>query len=249
MHPTLLHLGPFVIPTFGLLAAVGLIVALMLSQHTAKLTGLDPNSLWDAGLFTLLSAFVLSRLLLIITNLHTFFAYPLLLLAVPSLTPLGVLLTVIASAIFLRVRSLPILDTLDAWAPCATLVWAFLSLGHFAEGSDPGMITSLRWAIPSSTGLTRLHPIALYASALALVLTFALLYHLPRRRHPGDTAALALASTGVLQFFLSFLRQPALFGTPFGDILDPIQWAALAMILAAGLILITQPRRPVSHAV
>lgn len=236
-------------PTFGLLAAVGLIAALMLSQRTAKLTELDPNRLWDAGLFALLSAFVLSRLLLVITNLHTFFAYPLLLLAVPSLTPLGVLLTVIATAIYLRLRNLPILDTLDAWAPCATLVWAFLSLGHFAEGSDPGMITSAPWAIPSSTGLTRLHPIALYASALAIILTLALLRQLKHRHHPGDTAALALASSGVLQFFLSFFRQPALFGTPLGNILDPIQWASLAMILVAGLILITQPRRPVSHAV
>lgn len=249
MHPTLLHFGRFIIPTFGLLAAIGLLAALLLSQRTAIPTHLDPNRLWDAGVFTLLSAYILSRLLLVITNLHSFISYPLLLLTLPSLTPLGILLTAIATIIYLRVKNIPILDTLDAWAPCATLAWAFLALGHFFEGSDPGMITSVPWAIPSSTGLTRLHPIALYAAALAIALTIALLYQLPRRRHSGDTAALALAATGLIQFFLSFFRQPALFGTPFADILDPIQWAALAMVLAAGLILITQPRRPISHAV
>ncbi|WP_263367739.1 prolipoprotein diacylglyceryl transferase [Edaphobacter bradus] len=249
MHPTLLHLGPFVLPTFGLLAAIGLMAALTLSLRTAPLAGLSPDRIWNAGLFTLLSAFVLSRLLLVLTNLHTFLSYPILLLAVPSLTPLGILLTGFAAAIYLRLNGLPLLATLDAWAPCATLVWVFLALGHFAEGSDPGMITSVPWAIPSSTGLTRLHPIALYAAVLAAILTYVLFRQLPRRRNPGDTAALALASTGIVQFLLSFLRQPALFGTPLGDILDPIQWAALGMVLAAGLILITQPRRPVSHAV
>ncbi|HEX7157651.1 MAG TPA: prolipoprotein diacylglyceryl transferase family protein, partial [Edaphobacter sp.] len=110
-------------------------------------------------------------------------------------------------------------------------------------GSDFGMITSVPWAIPSSTGLSRLHPIALYAATLALVLTIALLWHLRRRTRPGDTTALALVSAGLIQFFLTFLRQPALYGTPFAGFLDPIQWAALGMVIAAGLILITQPQR------
>jgi len=244
MHPTLLHFGNFVVPTFGVLAAIGLISALILSQRTARLVHLDPNRLWDAGLFTLLFAFILSRLLLVVTNLHTFLSYPLLLLAVPSLTPLGILLTLIATAIYLRLRNLPILDTLDAWAPCATLVWAVLALGHLAEGSDPGMITSVPWAIPSSTGLSRLHPIALYAAAIAFALTFLLLRQLRHRAHPGDTIALALATAGIAQFLLSFLRQPALYGTPFSEIVDPIQWAAITMVIAAGLILITQRREP-----
>jgi len=249
MHPTFLHLGNLVVPTFGLLAAIGLISALMLSLRTAQLAGLNPDRLFDAGLFSLLSAFVLSRLLLILTNLHTFLTYPLLLLRVPSLTPLGILLTILVTAIYLRRRGLPILDTLDAWAPCATLVWAFLAIGHLAEGSDPGMITSVPWAIPSSTGLSRLHPIALYASALAIALTLVLLQQLRHRTRPGSTIALALATAGVIQFFLSFFRQPALFGTPFAGILDPIQWAALGMVLTACLILITQPQRPATHAV
>ena len=142
MHPYLLHSGHLLLPTFGVLAAVGLMAALTLSLRTAAIIGLTPDKLWNAGLFTLLSAFVLSRLLLVATNLHNFLAYPILLLMVPSLTATGILLTVIATAIYLRLRHLPLLDTLDAWAPCATLIWAFLALGHFAEGSDAGLPTT-----------------------------------------------------------------------------------------------------------
>ena len=249
MHPTLLHLGPLTIPTFGVLAALGLMLALALSLRPAVIVGLDPDRLWNAGLFAILAAFVLSRTLLAATNLHTFLAYPILLLMVPSLTPLGLLLTAIATAIYLRLRPLPLLDTLDVWAPCATLAWAFLALGHFAEGSDPGLPSTLPWAIPNVPGSPfRLHPIALYVTLAAVIITLILLRQIKHRRHAGDTFALALLLTGLTQFLLSFLRQPEFEDNAFGTLLDPIQWVALGMIVTAALIF-QQPRRTLAHAV
>lgn len=263
MHPYILHFGRLILPTFGVLAAIGLMAALTLSLRTAAAVGLSPDRLWNAGLFTILSAFVLSRLLLVLTNLRSFFAEPFLLLALPSLTLTGILLTILAAVLYLRLRNLPLLSTLDAWAPCATLVWAFLSLGHLAEGSDPGLITTApaNWitSIPSPSGLTRLHPAALYAAAAAVVITFALLRFLSRHPLPGHTTSLALASSGIAQFVITFFRQPSSDDLPLANILDPIQWVALAMVVTAGLIYIQhssniqhpsilEPRKPVTHA-
>jgi phosphatidylglycerol:prolipoprotein diacylglycerol transferase len=245
MHPYLLHSGHLMLPTFGVLAAVGLMAALTLSLRTAATVGLVPDKLWNAGLFTLLSAFALSRLLLIAANLHDFLAYPILLLMVPSLTAGGIVLTVIATAMYLRTRNLPFLDTLDAWAPCATLIWAFLALGHFAEGTDAGLPTTLPWGIAIPPSSIRLHPVALYAAFAAAILTLGLLRALPRRHRPGDTFALALAAAGTTQFLLTFLRQPL----PDSNLLDPIQWIALGMIALAGFVLLLQPRKLVTHAV
>jgi phosphatidylglycerol:prolipoprotein diacylglycerol transferase len=244
MHPYLLHFGHLLLPTFGVLAAVGLMAALTLSLRTAAIVGLVPDKLWNAGLFTLLSAFALSRLLLIIANPHSFIAYPILLLMVPSLNVTGILLTIIATAIYLHLRNLPLLDTLDAWSPCATLTWAFLALGHFAEGSDAGLPTTLPWGIAIPPSTTRLHPVALYAAIAAALLTL-LLRQLPRRQHPGNTFALALAAAGTLQFLLTFFRQPY----PDSSLLDPIQWIALGMIALSGLVILLQPRKLVTHAV
>jgi phosphatidylglycerol---prolipoprotein diacylglyceryl transferase len=250
MHPYLLHSGHLLLPTFGVLAAVGLMAALTLSLRTAALVGsgtagLDPDKLWNAGLFALLSAFVLSRLLLIVANPQSFISYPVLLLTLPSLNGLGILLTLLATTIYLRLRHLPLLNTLDAWAPCATLAWAFLALGHFAEGTDAGLPTTLPWgmAIPPST--TRLHPVALYAAIAATLLTVVLFRRLRGRHHPGDTLALALAASGTAQFLLTFFRQPF----PDSGLLDPIQWIALGMIALAGLVFLLQPRKLVTHAV
>lgn len=236
------------LPTFGVLAAVGLMAALSLSLRTAVMAGLSPDRLWNAGLFVLLSAFVLSRVLLVVMYLHAFLTYPILLLAVPSLTPLGLLLTAVVTVLYLRVRRLPLLTTLDAWAPCATLVWAFLALGHFAEGSDPGLPTSLPWGIAMAAGGVRLHPVALYAVIGAILLTAVLLRRLRHRQHRGDTAAFALAAVGMTQFLLTFLRQPDPSVEWFGNVLDPIQWVALGMIVVAGAIWL-QPRKLVFHAV
>lgn len=248
MHPTLLHFGHITLPTFGVLAALGLMAALALSLRTAAIAGLSPDRLWNAGLFVLLSAFVLSRLLLVVMYLHAFLTYPILLLAVPSLTPLGLLLTGAVTVIYLRVRRLPLLATLDAWAPCATLVWAFLALGHFAEGSDPGLPTTRPWGMAMVAGGIRVHPVALYAVIVAVLLTVALLRHLRRRQHRGDTALLALAAVGIAQFLLTFLRQPDPSAEFLGDVLDPIQWVAIGMIVVAGIIWL-QPRKLVPHAV
>jgi phosphatidylglycerol---prolipoprotein diacylglyceryl transferase len=245
MHPYLLHSGHLLLPTFGVLAAVGLMATLTLSLRTAAIVGLDSDRLWNAGLFTLLSAFALSRLLLIAANLHNFLAYPILLLMVPSLSATGVLLTIVATLIYLRLRHLPLLDTLDAWSPCSTLTWAFLALGHFAEGTDAGLPTHLPWGLRIPPDRTPLHPVSLYAAIAAALLTLLLLRQLPRRQHPGDTLVLTLAAAGTTQFLLTFFRQPY----PDTGLLDPIQWISLGMIAASGLILLLQPRKLVTHAV
>jgi phosphatidylglycerol:prolipoprotein diacylglycerol transferase len=249
MHPIFLHIGLLTLPTFGILAAAGLMFALVLGLRTATAVGLSPERLWNAGLFAIITAFVLSRLLLVATNLHTFFSYPILLVMVPSLTPLGLFLTIIATAIYLRLHQLPLLATLDAWAPCATLAWSFLALGHFAEGSDPGLPSTLPWAMPNVPGSPfRLHPVALYVSFTAGIITLLLLRYLCHRRAIGSTASLGLALSGLAQFLITFLRQPQFEDNAFGTLLDPIQWVALGMIVTAALLW-QQPRRGVAHAV
>jgi phosphatidylglycerol:prolipoprotein diacylglycerol transferase len=245
MHPYLIHSGHFLLPTFGVLAAVGLMGALSLSLRTAAIVGLVPDKLWNAGLFALLSAFALSRLLLILTNFHNFITYPILLIMVPSLTATGIVLTLIATAIYLRLKHLPLLDTLDAWSPCATLAWAFLALGHLAEGSDAGLPTSVPWGMRIPPDPVPLHPVALYAAIAAALLTILLLRQMPRRQYHGSIVALALGASGVIQFLLTFFRQPYL----EEGLLDPIQWIALGMIAVAALIFLVQPRKLVTHAV
>jgi phosphatidylglycerol:prolipoprotein diacylglycerol transferase len=229
VHPYLLHHGHLYLPTFGALAAVGLMLALTLSERTARLKRLPAETLWNAGIFTVVAAFVLSRLLLLVEHFGSFRHFPILLLTVPSLTPSGLILTAAATLLYLRLHRLPILPALDAWAPCATLVWCALALGHFFEGSDPGLPAAHGMLMPGDSGPT--YPVALYAAVLAAGLTAFLYHRLARAR--AHTTALALILAGLAQFALSILRQPS--PETLGP-LDLLQWTALAMLLAGGLL-------------
>ena len=231
VYPYLFQSGHLFLPTFGVLAALGLMLALTLSLRTAAWAGLPPEAVWNAGLFAVIAAFLSSRLLLIVENLHSFAVAPLLLLEVPSLTAAGLLATLIATGIWLRFHHLCIQRTLDAWAPCATLTWAFLALGHFAEGSDPGLPTRFGIRMPGES--TPLVPVALYVAAYALILTAILIAGLRRHRRPGEIAGIALALAGAGQFLLGFVRQPEL--NAITSILDPLQWVALGLILAGAI--------------
>ncbi len=237
MHPILFHLGRQPVPTFAVLAVFGLMVALALSERTAKPAGLLPERLLDAAQFAAIAAFVITRILLIAANWKAFLAAPMFLLVFPSLTPLGMLLTTVATILWLRSKDLSVLSVFDAWAPCATLLWCFLALGHFAEGSDPGLPTALPWGLPMNGHKVALHPVAVYAAIIAAGLT---LYLLRRLQRHSSAAPQGLILTGLGQFFLSFAREP---GFPAPLDLDSLQWVALSMIVVGGLLIPNTIRR------
>ncbi len=247
MHSTYLQLGPLHLPYFGLVAAIGLLAALTLAERCASWAALSPAAVWDAGMTAVIAAFVISRLLLIVFNLHSFLSYPLLILALPSLTSTGVLLTALFMFGYLRWRRLPLLSTLDVAAPAAALLWAFVGLGRMVEGTREGMPTTLPWGIGDRTaggarlgaGFGAVHPVELYQLLVAAVLCAVLLASLRRRAYAGQTGGLAFFAGGLAVFFLDFFRIPS-------DILthawiDPAQILALPMVVVGAVMALIPP--------
>lgn len=242
--------GQMQLPAFGLVATAGLIAALALSQRTAAPAGVDPDHLWDAGIVAVLSAFLASRLLLAAVNLRLFLAHPLLVLAQPSLTPGGLAVTAAVVWLWLRRQHLPLRRVLDAWAAPATLLAAILQLGHFLEGTDAGMPTTLPWGVPAHSGLpyARVHPVQLYAAGAYGLLCIAILRRTRRRgsRLAGELAALGLGAGGTITYGLDFLRQP--YEDLGGAWLDPAQWLALtALLVGTGMWIFFLRRRGRVH--
>jgi phosphatidylglycerol:prolipoprotein diacylglycerol transferase len=219
------------IPVFGVFAALGLMSALTLSQRTARYANLSPEAVWNAGVTAILSAFAISRLLLIAFNLHSFLQYPLLILALPSLTTTGILITALFMLGYIRWRKLSLLPLLDAAAPCAALLWAFLSLGRQFDGTRDGMpITS-----SISGSAPRSEPVELFTFMAALILCRALLGLLKHKpgeepRTAGTVTSAGLLITGLVIFFLDFFRLPS-------DLL-PSLWLDPSQIIGAAMILV-----------
>jgi phosphatidylglycerol:prolipoprotein diacylglycerol transferase len=201
--------------------------ALGLSQRTARYAGLKAEAVWDAGVAAVVAAFVISRLLLVVFNLRSFVADPWLVLALPSLTGSGVLLTAIFMLGYVRWRRLPLLRLLDAAAPCGALLWAFLSLGRVVDGTREGM---------RAGGSGFVHPVELYAcfaAALVCVVLLRVLLLARGRSGEGLTAGLGLGLAGVAIFFIDFFRLPSdLLSEAWPNApLDPSQIMGVAMLL------------------
>jgi phosphatidylglycerol:prolipoprotein diacylglycerol transferase len=241
--PGVIRIGHTRISVFGFFAAAGLIAAIWLSQYTAKFAGVSPQKLWDAGVFLVASAFVLSRLLLIAQDFHAFLRYPLIMLSLPSLTYGGMALTAVATLLYIRFTHMPMLATLDAWAPCAAVLAAVLALAHFVEGTEAGMPTLLPWGVvtPGDSVMGRVHPVQIYGMIVALVLGAYLLFRLSRPHVAGEVAAAALAFGGLMAFLLEMFTQPA--ESQSNTLLEPSQYIALASILIGiGLFQIPQAK-------
>jgi len=227
-----LKLGGMRFSAFGVCAILGLMAAFTLMRWTATMAGAAREPLIDAGFFGVLAGLVISRLLLILQAPVEFIHYPLLVLSLPSFTLLGGGLTAIALFGYLRWKKLPLLQVLDAWAPCAALLTAGLSIGYFIEGAHPGMPTTLPWGI-LDPALGRIHPVQMYEAVAAIWLCVILLALLARPHVPGSVARWALIVGGLTSFLLDDLRQPD--PGAAHALLEPGQWVALG-VFAVGFL-------------
>ncbi|MEO6964681.1 MAG: prolipoprotein diacylglyceryl transferase family protein [Acidobacteriaceae bacterium] len=219
MCPHLFTFGPVTVPSYGVFAAIALVAGLILAMRTAARLRLPPDALWNLGLVTVFAAVLGSKLLLIVGHWHDFLSYPLLMLTltVPKtvdsvLTELG--LGIFAGLLYMTLRRMPWLSTLDAAAPGWALGQAILALGCFFAGCNYGRPTSLPWGIAFHSSWAaswngtplgiRLQPVQLYLCALQLALCLLSLWWLPRRKQPGELAGIWMLLFGLVQFFLDF---------------------------------------------
>jgi phosphatidylglycerol:prolipoprotein diacylglycerol transferase len=228
------HLGPLRVSVYGLFAAVGLVAAMAVVRWSATLAELTGESVWDVGLFGLTAAFVISRLLLIVRDAHTFVLLPIVVLALPSFTYGGMALTAVAVMIYMRWKKLPVLRLMDAWAPGAALLAGALSLGHWFEGTDMGMPTNLPWGV-HAPGIGRVQPVQLYGFAGSMVLFAVVVMMLRRRLGRGVVAGVALVVGGLMAFGLALIMQPVDWGGSAW--LEPGEWIAIGAVVAGGLML------------
>jgi len=237
------------IPAYALIAITGMLAALWLSLRTAPLRALEPDALWDSGVFAIAAAFVLSRLLglaLFVVVEHGQLTLSFRdILSFSSISYFSLLVTAIPVMLWLRWKRLPLLRVMDAWSPCGALLWSALSLADAASGAGGGLPTRLPWGIraASSPG-TRVHPVALYTALSALALCGVLLTLLRRMRAPGRVAAIAIITAAVIAFLLDMLRVPEQWpDQPLShNLLDVSQWIALAAIIFGACLLTFVPR-------
>jgi phosphatidylglycerol:prolipoprotein diacylglycerol transferase len=253
VHPVLFHLGSILIPAYGALAALGVLLALFLAQRTARITGVDAGQVWNLCIVALFAALLGQRLLLVALNWNDLLKHPSWVLGLgmvhhPLLGAAGALAGMGAGFLYAHRKRLAVGTTADALAAPLALGLAFEQLGALVAGSGYGTEATVRWAVTYTNPLVArwsgtplgipLHPVQAYAALAFLTLSILLLLLLPARRQQGDLAGLFLLGAGVSIFLTELWRDPVGRGALLGGTLDGPQAAAILFVLAGGLVLL-----------
>jgi phosphatidylglycerol---prolipoprotein diacylglyceryl transferase len=251
MHPILFQAGSITVYTYGVLAAVGFLAGLLYAHRRASRVGLDPNRVWNLGIYGILIALATSKVWLILSDWDYFSANPRQIFSITTFQSAGVfyggiiggLIWVLLYTHFQRMSFLAVLDL--AAAPVA-LGHAIGRLGCFAAGCCYGRPTQLPWGITFSNPVAEktsgtplgisLHPTQLYESA-AEFLNFALLVWLgSKRRLTGQIVGAYFVLYGIERGTIEFFRGDPGRTLMFHDRISLMQIVSAALIVTGAFL-------------
>ena len=149
MHPTLFHLGPIAIQSYGFMMMMGFLVSIQLAARRARRCGADEEMVINVGLLSLITGVVGARLFYVIhypDHFNSFFSYFALWAGGLEFYG-GFLAAVAATLIYLRLKKKSIRWYLDILAPAIMLGLAFGRIGCFLNGCCWGKPTSTPVAV------------------------------------------------------------------------------------------------------
>jgi phosphatidylglycerol---prolipoprotein diacylglyceryl transferase len=76
MHPILFHVGDIPVFSYGVLVATGVLLSLWWGRRLAPQVGIDPEKLWNMGIYMVLMALVVAKVWLILSDWSFYAANP-----------------------------------------------------------------------------------------------------------------------------------------------------------------------------
>ena len=262
MHPVLFHIGPFVIPSYGAVAALGVLLALALALFMARRLRLDPNQIWNLSVIMLFAALAGARVLLVIANWTALRQHPLWMLSLamvhhPLVGAIEVLLALAVGGIYVLLRGLPFRTTADCLAAPTALGLGFEQIGALLAGSGYGTGAHVPWAVTYTHPLAArwsdaplgipVHPVQAYAAICFFLIAGALVLWLPHRRQNGDIAGIFLMACGVTVFLTEFWRDPLGRGALLHGFLKAPQLAGIVLVVAGAILLLERKSEQIAN--
>lgn len=212
MYNELFSIGPFTVHGYGLMIAIGIVVALLVGDYRAKKFGLNGDLIYGLTLTTVVLGFLAARILFIITEWQDFLKNPMSYVTGNGFVVFGGImggaLTIWA---YCKIKKMDFLAYLDLMIPSVALAQGFGRIGCFLAGCCYGKETD------SFLGITFTHsdyapnnvkllPSQLIMSAGDFVIAAILLLYAKKNPSKGKTSALYLMLYSVGRFFVEFTR-------------------------------------------
>ncbi|HEV2378337.1 MAG TPA: prolipoprotein diacylglyceryl transferase [Terriglobia bacterium] len=248
MHPILIKIGSFQLPTYGLLLALALLTAVITADRLGRREGFDGGRILDFSTWIIVVGLVGAKVLMIISDWGYYRQNPSEIVSWATLQAGGVFYGgFIASALFavwyVRTYRLPALKMFDIYAPAVALAQSVGRWGCFSAGCDYGTPTRSFLGVVFTNQYshevtnvplnTRIHPTQLYESLATLVIGGILLWRYRHKKRDGEIFLLYLSLYAVARFFLEFLRGDEDRGFVFHHLLSTSQFVAILALLAS----------------
>jgi phosphatidylglycerol---prolipoprotein diacylglyceryl transferase len=251
MYPELFRIGDFPINTYGLLLAIGMLLALFTASRLAARDGLPRERIYDLGLWTLIGGLLGSKILMLFTE-ENVQIFSLDFLRSGGVYYGGFIGGLLALVLLIRWYKLPFWKVADAFAPALALGQAIGRQGCFAAGCCWGKPTDSFLGVhftehaheftgvpiygPDGADLY-LHPTQLYESTTMLIVFGILILIHRKKRFDGQVLIAYAIIYSIVRFIIEFFRDD-----PRGNLLGLTTLTGLStsqiisLIVAAGAV-------------
>ena len=260
MHPILISIGSFHLPTYGTLLVLAILAGIFTAIRLGRRVGLDSGLILDFCTWVMLVALVGAKVLMVLSEWSYYRDNPGEIFSLSTLMAGGVFYGGFLAALFftlwyVQVQKLSFWKMADVLVPGVALGQSIGRLGCFSAGCDYGKPTQVWWGVVFTSPFAhdvagvplgiRLHPTQLYESFATFLIFGILLWQFPRRRREGGLFLIYVGLYAVARFFLEYLRGDADRGFVFHHLLSTSQFIALlvlAGVATAGIWRRVHPR-------
>lgn len=230
MHPTIGHIGPFTVYSFGLLLALAVVLCSYLLSRDTRAAGISQQVVYDFVFWVILGGIAGARFFFVVLNFSDFVSDPKQIIMISNgglAWQGGLVFGALAGFLFVRKKKLPLGLMADFSAPYLALGQAIGRIGCFLNGCCYGKEVS--WGIYFPVHQNRLHPAQVYDSLMLVLIFFFLKIFQKKSRGSGRVFAAYLMLAATARFINEFFR---------GDHVNTAVGLSIFQLVSLGVFLI-----------
>jgi phosphatidylglycerol:prolipoprotein diacylglycerol transferase len=199
---------------YGILIAIGFILAVLLAMKHCRDFGIDQDTLLDAVLYATPVAIIFSRLYYVVFNWTDFKDNPIDIINTRKggLAIYGAVIgAILVGYIYTRIKKVNFLNLVDFCIVYFPLAQGIGRWGNFINQEAYGTHTNLPWGMDGSEIVNGpVHPTFFYESLWNIGVFFVLLWYRKRKKLDGEVLSLYLILYGVGRAWIELLRTDSL---------------------------------------